>query len=165
MSVCCKPFWMMRDARRHAGQSGPWLFCTINLNRENGDRCCEWLDELRHKHSFLHDIHYFCALQETDIWTTSAMNVPKYIVYGRDHARTAILCPREVNHFRRSWVDHERCTAIPVGSSMLLSVYVPHSARDEEDCIEALETVRNIMTEGRMAGAVDFYIGGDITSR
>ena len=45
---------------------------------------------------------------------------------------------------------------------MLLSVYMPHSGRDEEDYIEALETVRNIMTEGRRAGAVDFYIGGDI---
>ena len=33
---------------------------------------------------------------------------------------------------------------------------------DEEDHIEALETVRNVMTEGRMAGAVAFYIGGDI---
>ena len=32
------------------------------------------------------------------------MNVPGYIVYGRDHGRTAILCSREVNHFRRSWV-------------------------------------------------------------
>ena len=50
--------------------------------------------------------------------------------------------------------EHERCTAILVGSSMLLSVYMPHSGRDEEDYIEALETVRNVMTEGRMAGAV-----------
>ena len=33
---------------------------------------------------------------------------------------------------------------------------------EEEDHIEALETVRNVMTEGRMAGVVDFYIGGDI---
>ena len=37
------------------------------------------------------------ALQETDTWTTSAMNVPGYFVYGTDHGRTAILCPREVN--------------------------------------------------------------------
>ena len=48
------------------------------------------------------------------------------------------------------------------GSSTLLSVYMPHSGRDEEDYIEALETARNVMTEGRMAGAVDFYTGGDI---
>ena len=39
---------------------------------------------------------------------------------------------------------------------MLLSFYMPHSGRDEEDYIETLETVRNIMTKGRMAGAVDF---------
>ena len=131
----------------------------MNLNRENGDWCCEWLDDLRHTHRFLHDVRCFYALQETDSRTTSAMNVPGYIVCGRDHGRTAILCPRDVNHFRRSWVDHERCTAILVGSSMLLSVCLPHSGRDEVDDIE---TVRNVMTEGRMAGAVDFYIGGDI---
>ena len=45
---------------------------------------------------------------------------------------------------------------------MLLSVYMPHSGGYEDDLIEALSVVRNIMTEGRMAGAVDFYIGGDI---
>ena len=45
---------------------------------------------------------------------------------------------------------------------MLLSVHTPHSGRDEEDDTEALETVRNIMTESRTVGAVDFYIGGDI---
>ena len=39
---------------------------------------------------------------------------------------------------------------------------MPQSGRDEEDHIEALETVRDVMTEGRSAGAVDFYIGGDI---
>ena len=42
---------------------------------------------------------------------------------------------------------------------MLLSVCLPHSGRDEVDDIE---TVRNVMTEGRVVGAVDFYIGGDI---
>ena len=44
---------------------------------------------------------------------------------------------------------------------MLLSVYMPHSGRDEEDYIEALETVRATLTEGRKAGAVDLYIGDD----
>ena len=34
---------------------------------------------------------------------------------------------------------------------MLLSVFIAHSGRDEEDYIEALETV-----------TVDFFIGGDI---
>ena len=95
----------------------------VNLNRDNGDWCCEWLDDLRHKHRFLHDLHCFYALQETDRWTTSAMNVPQFFVYGRDHGRTAILCPREFNHFRLSWVDQERSSAILVGSSMFLSDY------------------------------------------
>ena len=35
---------------------------------------------------------------------------------------------------------------------MMFSVYMPHSGNDEEDCIETLETVRNIMTNGRIAG-------------
>ena len=87
---------------------------------------------------------------------------PGYIVYGRDHTRTAILCPREVNHVRRSWTDHERCATIMVGSSMLFSENVPHSGRDEEDHIDALEMVRATLIEGRKAGAVDFFIGVDI---
>ena len=81
-------------------------------------------------------------------------------VYGRDLGRTAILCPREVDHFRRSWADHGRCTAIMVGSTMWLSVYMPHSCRDEVGYIEALDTVRATLTEGKKAGAVDFFIGG-----
>ena len=144
------------------GQSGPWLFWTVNLNRENGDWYYEWLDDLRHKHRFLHESPCLYALQETDNSTTSAMNLPGYIAYGRDHGRTANLCPREVNHFRRSWVDSERCTAILVGSPMLLSVYMLHSGNDEEDYIETLEKVRGIITKGKMAGPVDFHIGSDI---
>ena len=44
---------------------------------------------------------------------------------------------------------------------MLLSVYMRHSGRDEEDNIEALGTVRATLTEGRKAGAIDFFIGGE----
>ena len=41
-----------RKARTQAAeQSGSWLFCTINLIRENGDWCWEWVDDLRHKNS------------------------------------------------------------------------------------------------------------------
>ena len=45
---------------------------------------------------------------------------------------------------------------------MLVSVCVPRSDRDEEDCVEALETARTTLIEGRKAGAVHFFIGGDI---
>ena len=117
---------------------------------------------MRHKHRFLNDFSCFCALQETDNLTISAMGVPGHIVYGRDLGKTAILCPRQVSKFRRSWISHERFTAILVGSTMILSVYMPHSGRDEEEHITTLEAVRDIMGEGKNMGAVDFFIGGDI---
>ena len=70
-----------------------------------------------------------------------------YIVHGCHHGgiSIAILSPREVNDFRRSWVDHERWTAILLGSSMLPSVFFAAQCSDEEDYIETQETVRNIM--------------------
>ena len=104
----------------------------------------------------------FFALQETDNWTISEMNVPGHIVYGRDLGETAILCPRQVRHFRRSWISHERVTAILVGSTMIKSVYMPHSGYDEEEYITTLDVVREIMLEGKNMGAEDFFIGGDI---
>ena len=72
------------------------------------------------------------------------------------------FCAHEISRFRRSWVDHQRCTAILVGSSMLLAFFLPHSGHDEEDYIATLETVRSIMNEGRKMGAVDVLIRGDI---
>ena len=42
---------------------------------------------------------------------------------------------------------------------MLLSVRMPHSGRDEEDYIEAV--ARTTLTEGKKAGAGDFFIGCD----
>ena len=57
----------------------------------------------------------------------SNMDVPGHIVYGRDLGKTAILCPRQVCQFRRSWVNHERCTAILVGGNEDFSVYLPQS--------------------------------------
>ena len=44
----------------------------------------------------------------------------------------------------------------------LLTVFMPHSGHDEEDCIMVLETVRDTLTEGRNAGATAFFIGGDL---
>ena len=41
---------------------------------------------------FLQDFPCFFALQETDSWTISAMDVPGHIVYGRDLGRTPIFC-------------------------------------------------------------------------
>ena len=82
---------LLLDAWR---RSSPWLLCTITLNREKGVWCCEWFVDLRHKHHILYELPCFYALQETDHWTTSAMNVRGYIVYGTDHGRTAILSPR-----------------------------------------------------------------------
>ena len=45
---------------------------------------------------------------------------------------------------------------------MLLSEYMPHSCRDEVDFIESLETVRATLTEMKGAGAVDFFLSGDL---
>ena len=47
---------------------------------------------------------------------------------------------------------------------MLLSVHVPHSDPNEEDNIEAMETVRATLIEGKEAGAVDLFVGGDLNS-
>ena len=90
------------------------------------------------------------------------MNVPGHFVYGRDLGRTAILCPGQVSHLRRSWISHERVTAILVGSMMILSVYMLHSGCDEEDYIMMIEAVRDIMSEGKSMGTVDYFIGGDL---
>ena len=38
---------------------------------------------------------------------------------------------------------------------------MPHSGRDEEDDIEALQAARTTLIEGRKAGAVDFFLGGE----
>ena len=111
---------------------------------------------LQHKHRLLHDFPCFYALQETDNWTISAMDVLGHIVYGRDLGKTAILCFRQVCQFRQSWVSHERCTAILVGAMMILSVHLPHSGFDEEDYFATLEAVRNITDQGKKLGAVDF---------
>ena len=45
---------------------------------------------------------------------------------------------------------------------MLLSANMPHNGCDEEDYIEALETVRATLTEEKKASAVDFFIDGDL---
>ena len=156
----CRRFWTTRDAGGHVLQPRESLDCGFffanNLNREIGDWCFEWLDDLRHKHHILHDFRCFFALQKTCNWRTSAMNVLGHIAYRRDHSRTAILRPRELNHFRLSWVDRERCTAIMVVSTLLLPVHMPHIGHGEEDDnIKALETERATLTEGRKVSAID----------
>ena len=89
------------------------------------------------------------ALEETGYWRISAMHVPGHIVYGRDLGKTAIFCPRQVKHFRRSWISHDRITAILVGSTMIMSVYMPHSGYDEEEYSATLDAVWDILLEGK----------------
>ena len=108
------------------------------------------------EHHILHELPCFYVIQETDNWTTSAMNVPGYIVYGTDHGRTEPFCA----HGRSTiFVRHGLTVrdAPPFwGSTMLLSVYMPHSGRDEVDHIEALEAAGATLVEGKRMGAVDF---------
>ena len=94
-----RPCCWMRDAegcappprrRLHRGSFAP-----SSSIEKKGEWCCEWLFDFRHKHHILHDYPCFYDLQESDNWTTSAMNVPGYFGYGTDHSRTAILCPRQ----------------------------------------------------------------------
>ena len=80
------------------------------------------------------------------------MEVGNYIVCGRDHVKTAVLCPRQVGQFRRSRAGHERCTAILVATMMILSVYLPHGGYDEEDHVALLQGVRVIMEEVKGTG-------------
>ena len=63
------------------GFASPWLFCTINLNREKGVWNCEWLDDLPCDTNTTFCTNILGALQETDNETTFAMNVPVCIVY------------------------------------------------------------------------------------
>ena len=111
---------------------------------------------------FLHDFFCFFALQETNNWTISSMHVLGHIVYGRDLGKTATLCPRQVKHFRRSWVSHDRVTAILAGSAMIMSVYMPHRGYDEEEYSATLDAVRNTLMECKTLGAEHFFIGGYI---
>ena len=45
---------------------------------------------------------------------------------------------------------------------MLLSVIMPHSGREEMVYMEALESVRVTLREGKSIGTIDFFIGGGL---
>ena len=85
---CPEPFGMTCPSSR--GTTGTAaLLHDVNLNR---DWCC--------------DFPCFYSLQETDMWTVHCACLDT-MLKGRDHGRTAILCPWEVNHFCRLWADHD----------------------------------------------------------
>ena len=107
--------------------SGPWHLCTINVNQENG----------------------------ADHWQVSETTFSRCVVYGSDHEKTPILCPQDVCQMRRSCDSYERCTAILVGTTTILSVCMRHKGYDEENYIVS------VMNEGKEMGAVDFFVGGD----
>ena len=48
------------------------------------------MDASLHKHRFLHNCSCFVALQETDNWKVTEMQVGNYIDYGCEHGDTAI---------------------------------------------------------------------------
>ena len=119
-------------------QFGPWLFCAININRENGERCCGLVDDLQL-------VVFFMPLvfQETDNWHVTGMEVL---------GNTAILCPGLVCQVRRSWDRHERCTAVLIASMVILPVDMPHGGYDELNSIVELEVVKIIIEEGKRMG-------------
>ena len=46
------------------GQSGPWLCCTTNVNRDNGKGCEDLVDDLRHRHSLVRHNMRVCSLSK-----------------------------------------------------------------------------------------------------
>ena len=80
------------------------------------------------------------ALQETDVWNVTRMQVPGCVCNGWDSCRTAILCPRQDD-----WVHDD---------SVCL-----HAAPwyDEENKTSELEVVKIIMEEGKVGGPGHFH--------
>ena len=120
------------------------------------------MDDVPHRHALLRNYACVFALQEIENWKVSEMNVHGFECSGWDAGRTAILCPIQLCQVRRSWESHERCTAVLIGSMMVLSVSMPHGGYDEEEYITELEFVKIIMEEVKRMGVKDFLIGGDL---
>ena len=103
------------------------------------------MNDFQHNHFFL---RYFPCVSNTRNrqldCDRDAVCLVAYRVYGCDHGKTTILCPRLVCQIRRSWVGHERCTAILIASMRILSVHI-YRGYDEKNFIGELETVKIIM--------------------
>ena len=98
--------------------------------------------DLRWTLPWLQDVSYPVTLQETDHWQVSEMTFSGCVVYGCDHGKKAILCLQDVCQVRRSWESYERCTAILVGTMMILSVYMRLKRPRRGNYISELELVR-----------------------
>ena len=53
--------------REPLGQSGPWPFCTINVNKECGDTCTTLTEDLA-SNCVLFDKHLFCGAGRDEQW-------------------------------------------------------------------------------------------------
>ena len=105
MSVCCKPFWMMRDARRHVLQPRSSLdrgffarllsIVKMVTAAVSGRTTCD------SNIIFCTTSFCFYALQESV--TTSAMNVLGSNVYGRDHVNHFPVPGLTMRHAPPSW--------------------------------------------------------------
>ena len=87
----------MRRRPQATSQTGPFLFCAINVDREHGKDLVEDLvEDLKHRHPFLLRTACVFALQETDVWKVGEMKVPGHVCYWWVAGKTAISTSQSV---------------------------------------------------------------------
>ena len=60
-------------------------------------------------------------------------HVPMFIVYGNKFGPTTLLVSEPVSQVQRSWRSEERCIAVLLGWTLIMSVYALDSSKSLED--------------------------------
>ena len=105
------------------------------------------------------DLPVILALKETRSWKTDELRVPGFVVFGKEFGINSLLISDCLSKVQKSW-QSERCTAVLVEFSMVMSVYASDSGNDleHEKCVEK---VTNISRDGRRNRSKHFSIAGD----
>ena len=144
-------------------QVDAWQLISVNINRQRSSEISTMKEKcwgvLTGAHTLLPSSRFDRpSLGMSPIWNCLGMCV----CYGCKSGFATLLVSEHFRTIKRSLDFEERCTAILLGTTLVMAAYAPASGKSTELYEAFISSVLKVLREGPRGGARDFYITGDL---
>ena len=140
-----------------------WQLISVKINRQTSDDIEVIKEKLLGFEHIRNGTPANLSVQETKTCDIPNLELKGFMCYGNKYGYASLLVSDKFSTIKRSRETEERCTAIPFGTTIVMSVYPPDSKKSLEMHEECIASVVKVLREGRWCGARNLYIAGDIS--
>ena len=143
-------------------QTQSWPLISANVNRQRSLDIFTMKEKLLGPALARTQTSTILTIQETKSWDVPNLELTGYVCHGGKSGFATLLVSDQFCTMKRSWNFEERCTAIPVGTTVVMAENAPDSSKSLEMFEDCISSVFKVLQEGRRWGATEFLITSDL---